>query len=212
MSNHKFIIALLSIAFFSLNIQAQNTANTTQNEQLSLNSGTIDNQFEYVITKSSNWNDERRQPYEVIKRNWILTLKANVLDSLKAVHKNLNDTKSIVNKQVEEIALLKSNLTSTQSTLDKTNIEKDSMSLFGIQMSKGGYNSLMWSIIGGLLVFLLFFIYKFKDSNTVTKQAKTTLAETEEQFEEHRRVALEREQKVRRQLQDEINKHKSNAK
>ena len=212
MSNHKFIIALLSIAFFSLNIQAQNTANTTQNEQLSLNSGTIDNQFEYVITKSSNWNDERRQPYEVIKRNWILTLKANVLDSLKAVHKNLNDTQSIVNKQVEEIALLKSNLTSTQSTLDKTNIEKDSMSLFGIQMSKGGYNSLMWSIIGGLLVFLLFFIYKFKDSNTVTKQAKTTLAETEEQFEEHRRVALEREQKVRRQLQDEINKHKSNAK
>lgn len=212
MSKHKFIITLLSIAFFSLSIQAQNTADKAQNEQLSLNSGTIDNQFEYVITKSSNWNDERRQPYEVIKRNWILTLKAHVLDSLKAVHKNLNDTQSIVNKQVEEIALLKTNLSNTQGTLDKTNIEKDSMSLFGIQMSKGGYNSLMWSIIGGLLVFLLFFIYKFKDSNTVTKQAKTTLAETEEQFEEHRRVALEREQKVRRQLQDEINKHKSNAK
>jgi len=29
------------------------------------------------------------------------------------------------------------------------------------------------------------------------------------EFEEHRRNALEREQKVRRQLQDEINKQKS---
>ncbi len=212
MSNHKFIITLLAIVFFSLNIQAQNTANKTQNEELSLDRGTIDSQFEYVITKSSNWNDERRQPYEVIKRNWILTLKSHVLDSLKAVHKNLNDTQSIVNKQAEEITLLKTNLSNTQGTLNKTNIEKDSMSLFGIQMSKSGYNSLMWSIIGCLLVFLLFFIYKFKDSNTITKQAKITLAETEEQFEEHRRVALEREQKVRRQLQDEINKHKSNAK
>lgn len=68
----------------------------------------------------------------------------------------------------------------------------------------------MWSIIGGLFVLLLFFIYKFKNSNAVTKQAKKSLEETEEEFEEHRKIALEREQKVRRQLQDEINKQKNN--
>ena len=35
------------------------------------------------------------------------------------------------------------------------------------------------------------------------------LAETEQEFEEHRKRALEREQQVRRKLQDEINKNKS---
>ena len=43
----------------------------------------------------------------------------------------------------------------------------------------------------------------------MTKQAKLSLAETEEEFEEHRRNALEREQKVRRQLQDMINEQKN---
>ena len=82
------------------------------------------------------------------------------------------------------------------------------MSLLGLQMSKTSYNILMWTIIGGLLTLLLIFIFKFKNSNSVTKAAKKALAETEEEFEEHRRSALEREQKVRRQLQDELNKQK----
>ena len=86
------------------------------------------------------------------------------------------------------------------------------MSLFGLQMSKTGYNLLMWSIIGALLILLVFFIYKFNNSNIVTKQAKLSLSEMEEEFEEHRKVALEREQKVRRQLQDEINKQKDSKK
>lgn len=211
MNQFKFTLALVLVAFFSLSAQAQTSQDTTE-KQLSLDGGSINDQFEYIITKSSNWNDERRQSYEVIKRNWVLKLKGNVLDSLKAVHKNLNDTKATVTKQSQDIEKLKADLSTTQGTLDQTNTEKDSMSLFGIQMSKGGYNTLMWSIIGGLFALLLIFIYRFKSSNSITKQAKTTLAETEEQFEEHRRVALEREQKVRRQLQDEINKHKSGNK
>jgi hypothetical protein len=86
------------------------------------------------------------------------------------------------------------------------------MSLFGLQMSKTGYNMLMWSVIGALLALLILFIYKFNNSNVVTKEAKLALSEMEEEFEEHRKVALEREQKVRRQLQDEINKQKDSKK
>jgi len=84
-----------------------------------------------------------------------------------------------------------------------------SLSLFGLQMSKTGYNALMWSIIAALLALLLVFIFRFKNSNSITKAAKLKLSETEEEFEEHRRNALEREQKVRRQLQDEINKNRN---
>jgi hypothetical protein len=78
-------------------------------------------------------------------------------------------------------------------------------------MGKTNYNILMWSIIAALLSLLLFFIYKFKNSNALTREAKLKLDEVETEFEEHRRTALEREQKVRRQLQDELNKNKAKS-
>ncbi len=193
------LLFLLSISLSSAQVQPE--------EKLSLNKGTIDNQFEYVITKSN-----RYQEYKVVKKTWLFALKAHTLDSLKAVKKQLADTKLLVDNQDNEIQVLKTNLSDTNSTLNQTNLEKDSMSLFGMLMSKTSYNVLMWSIISGLLAFLLFFIYKFKNSNAVTKEAKFSLSETEEEFEEHRKRALEREQKVMRRLQDEINKQKQTTK
>ena len=193
------LLFLLSISLSSAQVQTE--------EKLSLNKSTIDNQFEYVIRKSN-----RYQEYKVVKTTWLYALKAHTLDSLKAVKKQLADTKLLVDTQDKEIQVLKTNLTDTNSTLNQTNLEKDSMSLFGMLMSKTGYNVLLWSIIGGLLAFLLFFIYKFNNSNAVTKDAQLSLSETEEEFEEHRKRALEREQKVMRRLQDEINKQKQTTK
>ncbi len=202
MKSLKFSIFGLLLIFGFASISAQ------EKKQQSLNDGTIEDQFEFVIKKSSNWRDERGQSYEVIKRNWILNLKANTSDTLKAILTKLNNTRGIVSKQQKEIDELKTNLSKTQDTLLTTNEEKDSMTLFGLQMSKTSYNMLMWLIIIALLVLLTLFIYKFKNSNSITKIARNNLADIEEEFEEHRRNALEREQKVRRQLQDEINKQK----
>ncbi|SEA08520.1 tRNA (guanine-N1)-methyltransferase [Bizionia paragorgiae] len=203
MNNYKILVVFLIIFNLSHQTNAQQKI-TEEEEKLSLNSGTLDNQFEFVIQRSNNYQD-----YKVVKKTWLYALKAHTLDSLKAINKNLVNTQNIVDTQSQEIAKLKSSLTNTQESLEETNLEKDSMSLFGLQMSKSGYNTLLWSVIGALLALLLLFIYKFKNSNTVTKEARKALAETEEEFEDHRRVALEREQKVRRQLQDELNKHKN---
>ena len=150
------VLTTLCLMLFSSAI-AQ--VNTEEKDKLSLNEGTIDNQFEYVIQKSNKYQD-----YKVVKRTWLYALKAHTLDSLKAVHKNLNDTQAIVDSQAKEISDLKSNLSNTQTTLANTNEEKDNMALFGMQMSKGNYNILLWSIIAGLFALLLFFIYKYRNS------------------------------------------------
>ncbi|WP_142783171.1 tRNA (guanine-N1)-methyltransferase [Changchengzhania lutea] len=193
-----FVLTLLFLSIFSASAQTK-----AEKDNLSLNSGTIDNQFEFVIRRSNNYQD-----YKVVKKNWLYMLKAHTLDSLKAVHKDLTDTQLVIENQAKEISDLKSNLTNTQTSLDQTNTEKNNMALFGMQMSKTNYNVLMWTIIAALLALLIFFIYKYNNSNAVTKDAKHALSEIEEEFEEHRKTALEREQKVRRQLQDEINKQK----
>lgn len=197
---------LKTLLFTSLAVLCLTTSfaqNADEEEKLSLNSGTIDNQFEYVIRRSNSWQD-----YKTVKKTWLYALKAHTIDSLKAVHKDLSDTRVVVETQTKEIEVLKQNLSNTKTSLDNTIIEKDSIKLFGIPMTKPNYSLILWSIVGVLSALLLFFIYKFKNSNATTKQAKKTLAETEEEFEEHRRNALEREQKVRRQLQDMINEQK----
>ena len=206
MNSIKPLVFLLFFCLFTITSFSQ--ANNNDEDPLSLNSGTIDNQFEYLLRKSGNFRGTNGQMYEAVKLNMLLTLRAHTIDSLKTIHKNLADTKAIVNSQTKEINDLKANLSKTKNDLEQTNSEKNSMSLFGMQMSKTGYNILMWTIIAGLLALLLFFIYKFKNSNAITRNAKKSLEEIEEEFEQHRKTALEREQKVRRQLQDEINKHK----
>ena len=202
MKSLKYSVFIFLICSLFNGLQAQEGQKTQ-----SINEGSIIDQFEFVIKKSSNWTDEKGQSYEVIKRNMMLTLKAHTLDTLNAIQARLDSTKNIVSTQQKEINTLKTDLAITEDSLASTNLEKDSLVFLGIQMSKSNYGLLMWSIISALLVFLLIFVYKFKNSNVVTKATKSALVEMENEFTAHRRNALEREQKVKRQLQDMINKY-----
>ena len=199
----RFFKTLLFTVLTFLLFITSNAQNANDDEKLSLNSGSIDNQFEYVIRRSNSWQD-----YKTVKKTWLYALKAHTIDSLKVVHKDLSDTRAIVQTQAKEIEGLKLNLNTTKTSLENTIVEKDSMELFGMPTTKPNYSLILWSIVGVLSALLLFFIYKYKSSNSITKQANTSLSEIEEEFEEHRRNALEREQKVRRQLQDMINEQK----
>lgn len=67
----------------------------------------------------------------------------------------------------------------------------------------------MWGIVIVLALLLGVFIYKFRNSNSITSESRKALEILEAEYEEHRRNSIEREQKVRRQLQDEINKNRS---
>ena len=205
----KFLTKLVVALVITTSFQTTNAQTTNQKgEILSLNSGTIDSQFEYIFRKSGNFKGLKGQKYEAVKYSSLITLKAHVLDSLKTTYAKLDSSEKVVDSQAREIEDLKAKLGNTQSNLDQTNSEKNNMALLGMQTSKTNYNLIMWTIIGALLAFLLFFIYKFKGSNSATQNAKHKLEEVETEFEEHRRGALEREQKVRRQLQDELNKQK----
>ncbi|MDB4752256.1 tRNA (guanine-N1)-methyltransferase [Winogradskyella sp.] len=203
------VAVLLIVTFSFQNIYSQTNTAQPQEELLSLNSGSIDSQFEYIFKKSGNFKGVNGQKYEAVKYTSLLTLKAHVLDSLKTTYAKLNTSEETVENQKQEIESLKGQLQNTQTTLGETEAEKNSMTLFGMQLGKTNYNVLMWSIVAALFALLIFFILKFKGSNSLTRDAKLKLEEVEAEFEEHRRIALEREQKVRRQLQDEINKNKA---
>ena len=99
-------------------------------------------------------------------------------------------------------------LSDTESQLSDSLAREDGISLFGILLKKSTYNALLWTIIGLLFLLLMVFISRFRSSNKITRAAKEKLAETEMEFEGFRQRSLEREQQIRRKLQDEINKNK----
>jgi uncharacterized integral membrane protein len=201
----KHLLAFLIFLMATSMTYSQEDQNNTPKP--SLDNGTIESQFDYLYRKSSSY-----QEYKVVKQTFYYKIKKNVLDSLKVLKNELASTKQVVAAQEIEVNELKDDLKTTNDNLTGVTKEKDNIKLLGISLTKASYNTILWSIITGLVLFLLFFIFKFKNSNTVTKQANKSLAEIEEEFFAFKTVSLEREQKVRRELQDEINKTSSKGK
>lgn len=199
-------MAFAVIALLTVQLQFSQTSDD-QDDQLSLDSGPISSQFDYIAKKSGNYRADGVR-YEVVKESNLFKIRKNVLDTLNAINTRTGELKSTIAGHETTITALNKKLEETTNNLSNVTEEKDSMSFLGIAVSKSTYNFILWTVIGGLLVTLLFFIYKFRNSNILTQEARTNLSELEVEYEDHRRRALEREQKISRQLQDEINKYK----
>jgi len=76
-------------------------------------------------------------------------------------------------------------------------------------MSKKNYNLILWSIVLLLLLGLCYYIYKYNNNKHLTKKAQNSLTEIEQELTAYRKRSLENEQKLRRKLQDEINKQRN---
>ena len=170
----------------------------------SLDNGTIKSQFDYMMKKSS-----RYQEYKVVKLEWLNKFESNIQDTLKLVKSNLNDSKSLIGKQNNEISSLKTELQNLKNELEETVRSKNSLKFLGIELEKSTYNTIMWVLILVSLAVAGVCFMLFKRSNVITVETKATLEEVREEFDTHRKNALVREQKLARKLQDEVIKNKN---
>lgn len=154
-----FRLLLLIAALFTFNLQFAQEAEPQ--EEPSLEKGTIDSQFEFVYKKSGNYRADGKR-YEVVRTVSLDKLRQNVLDTLSGYNKRAAELKQTIVGHESTIASLNEKLEETTNNLTSVTEEKDSMSFLGIMVSKSTYNGILWSVIGCLLVFLLFFIYKFR--------------------------------------------------
>jgi len=190
------LLLAFTLLFIISNVQSQTTKQF-------IDSGSVNNQFENLIKNSNKYQD-----YKVVKLNWLLKLKSNINDSIVASKEEILNANNIITNQKQIIDSLNTSLSTTENEIATLKTQITTISFLGIDFEKGLFKTIMLSIIGGLILFLLFFISKFKQSISVTKQTKSNLKEVEDEYEEHRKKALEREQKVMRRLQDELNKQK----
>lgn len=194
----KILIIFISLFFISITISAQ-----SRKVEGSLNEGSIQEQFDYLFKISPKWQD-----YRSIKVNKLFKFRNNVYDSLKLGRKKYLESQNVIASQKVNIDSLNSKLKATNVNLSSVTEEKDNIKFLGIPLSKATYNTILWSIIAALTGLLLFFIGKFKRSNAITITANKDKSEIEEEYNDHRQRSIEREQKLRRELQDELNKQK----
>ncbi|MBA4153651.1 tRNA (guanine-N1)-methyltransferase [Flavobacterium sp.] len=166
--------------------------------------GTLANQFDYVIQKSNNF-----QEYKVVKRDYLMLLKKNSLDSVGRFKNEFISLKSQFSNHASIVAQLKDTLKATNEELTTLKTAQDNVSLFGSPISKSNYNIVMWGIVIVLFLILIVFLFQLKSAKAIAHEVKNNVEKIEEEFEDYKHKALEKEQKLGRQLQDEINKHKS---
>ncbi|NVJ89701.1 MAG: hypothetical protein HWD82_09735 [Flavobacteriaceae bacterium] len=167
-------------------------------------------QFDKIYRTSTTYRPpDTKKRYKVINIESYDFLKANVLDSIDKANKEVADKIKQLNAERDKNNQLNTVLTKTKKELEIALENENSISFLGIPLSKTSYNFLLWSIIILLIGALATFIFKFTRSNVLTKKAQENLVDLEYEFETHRKKSLEREQKLRRQLQDEINKQRN---
>ncbi len=191
------IVCTLMLAMQTFNVFAQSDL-ASRFDSLNLKS-----QFDYVYEKSESY-----EQYKVIKVSTYNLLKNNSIDSVKFYRDDLAKRVKEISELTNTIAQKDDKITTLASDLETTTNSKNSMVFLGAELSKGAYNSVMWGLVFGLIVFVVVLFLMFKRSHAVTNDTKHRLKEVEEEFESHRKSALKREQKLARELMDEKLKHK----
>jgi septal ring factor EnvC (AmiA/AmiB activator) len=193
----KATFLFLSILLVTSSVVAQNK-NTVQPE---LDTGTIEQQFDYIINKSTQFKE-----FKLIRKMSILKVKAHVLDSTKKLTKELQKAKSNAINANNKVTQLTTEVVDLNTQIEVINKEVDQISFLGIPLSKTVYNSFLWILILALLAGLGTFMFLFKKGHALTKSAQEDLEKTNSDFENFRKKALTKEQETMRKLQNEINK------
>lgn len=169
-----------------------------------LDSGTVAEQFEHVIDESGRYQD-----YKVIKRVWIDALEDHVGDTIQALRSKIRTDASNIGQLDGQIESLQAELGSTQEKLTKTESERDNIRFLGIPMTKGAYSSMVWGLVAVLVLVAGFLFTRTRAAVGEAAANRKMHDDLQEDYDSYKKRALEREQKLKRELQDELNKRNS---
>lgn len=188
--------------FASLTLLAVNTAVAQTSSET-----TIDEKFQELITNSNNFKG-----YKVVDTDQLTTLQQLTSNRIAELKQEIASSKESFKQQQAKVADLQDELDALRLQLETLTAQKDEIAVLGMSLSKAGYNTAMWSLVGILFLALALFVVRFKRSHVHTAEARKNLAEIEKEFDAYRVKALEKEQRLGRLLQDEKNKQLKLAK
>lgn len=162
---------------------------------------TLENQYIELKKKSNNY-----QQYKVVDKVKLDEFWSSVEDTLQENRAEINGLNTEVRTLKKSVSTLETKLAERDSSLSNQAYQIEHMSFLGIDMTKGGYITFSWVIIFILIAAVLILYFRFSSANKTTKAAKKDFAQLQEELDEHKRKTREKETKLMRDLQTEINR------
>jgi hypothetical protein len=161
---------------------------------------TLENQYYELKDASNNY-----QIYKVVKETRLDAFWASVADTLKKTRSEISNLKAEVKSLKQNVASLEKGIAERDTSLSNQAYMIEHMDFLGMDMTKTGYTTLTWSIIFILIIGVIILYYRYNSANRVTRSIRKDFSALQEEFEEHKKRTRERETKLKRDLQTEIN-------
>ena len=161
---------------------------------------TLENQYIELKKESNNY-----QAYKVVREVKLDEFWSAVADTLSEARSEISGLKAEVKDLKSNVAKLEAGIAERDSSLSEQEYQIEHMSFLGLDMTKTGYTTFTWSIIFILIISVLILYFRFNSANRVTKNTRKEYAQLQEEFEDHKKRTREKETKLKRDLQTEIN-------
>ena len=142
-----------------------------------LSSSTILEQINYVEKHTriyDNFRAIREDIYQKVNQNFVDTLLAE-----RSRIKALESLTAGLNGKTDSLNAL---LGTTRASLDDVTATKNSIKVLGLEIRKGVYNTIMWTIVGALVFILILGFLVFKRNLVVLLRTEKDLKELKEEF------------------------------
>jgi peptidoglycan hydrolase CwlO-like protein len=162
---------------------------------------TLNGQYQLLLSKSRTLDG-----YKLINPNRLSSFWKNVRDTLNTTRKQLTNTKKEATNYQNEIAGLNKQVAGAKTSLASSNARLDEISFLGIGFTKSNYNIFVWGLIASLAVALTVVILRSARNVHEAKYRSTLYEEINQEYQNYKVKANEKEKKLARELQDERNK------
>ena len=151
-------------------------------------------------------NSESFKEYKVIKLNELNNFWKGVADTLS--HNNLTIAELQEAMSTHDIEIKKLEGAIEQSKTNALDLEfgVEHINVLGLSISKTAYQIVNFTVIITLLVLVAFLVFKYNERRLTTKEKINAFNNLEAKFAEYQRSALDKQMKLRRELQTEKNK------
>lgn len=150
-------------------------------------------------TEQLNYIEERTRIYEnfrAIREDMFQKIKRNIGDTLTATRNRISLLITQTGSLNKTIDSLDSSLETAKAELAEITRTKNSIKVLGIEVNKATYNSIMWIIVGGLVILLGLGFLVFKRNRSVTLSTRKEFNELKAEFEQYRQKTREAREKM----------------
>lgn len=186
----KFAVLVIVVVFVCLNSFAQKKNSDAWKSETNL-----EKQFEVFKENVNFWNGSYFMEPEALDQFY-----GALSDSVMVLEKVVAANRSQILTLQNELSKNKKQTAELQSRLDISIKHQNAITVFGMHIEKTTYAVILYSIILGLLVLSAIVLMFFKRSNAITVYTKKEYRELKEEFETHKKNALDRYTKMNMEL------------